>query len=130
MYTGSEISVLQVHFQILFAAVPQPVVDIGPLFLIAAAAFAAITCGFAMQRTLRLLLSQPVKARDRRLLLWPYIGLFFAASIGIGSVPLIVSVPGLFTYPLAFSLGAAIAAAIWLQFIAKVLTLPPERFLR
>jgi hypothetical protein len=110
--------------------VPESAIDPGPLFLILAAALASLSCGLALRRTLLGLLAQPVFRRDARLLLLPYIGLLVAAAVGIGSLPLIFSVPGSITYPFAFAVGSAVAAAIWIQFISKVLTLPPERFLR
>ncbi|AGY56778.1 hypothetical protein [Gloeobacter kilaueensis] len=104
--------------------------DPGPLFLILAASLAVLTCGFALRRTLLALLRLPVGERRPQTLLIPYIALLIAAVVAVGSLPLIFSVPGTLTYPFALLVGSAVATAIWLQFISKVLTVPPERFRR
>lgn len=105
-------------------------VDPGPVFLIGVASIAALTSGFAFQQTLLLLLKQPVAERDFKKLLFPYTALLFAACIGIGSVPLVISIPGTFSYPLAFMIGTSTAVAIWFRFVAEVLKMPPERFFK
>lgn len=105
-------------------------IDPGPLFLIAASALAVLTSGLALQRTLLVLLKQPVVERDRRLLYFPYLGIFAGAVIGIGSVPQIFTISGIITYPIAFALGLFVAISIWQQFIRKVLEVPTEQLFR
>jgi hypothetical protein len=105
-------------------------IDPGPLFLIAASGLSVLTSGLALQRTLLLILKQPVAQRDKRLLYFPYTGIFAGAVIGIGGVPQIFTISGFITYPIAFILGLFIAVSIWQQFIRKVLEVPSEQLFR
>jgi hypothetical protein len=105
-------------------------IDPGPLFLIAAAGLSVLTSGLALQRTLLLLLNQPLEKRDQRILYFPYLGIFAGAVIGIGSVPQIFTISGIITYPIAFIFGLFVAVSIWQQFIQKVLEVPTERLFR
>lgn len=105
-------------------------IDPGPLFLIAASGLSVLTSGLALQRTLLLILNQPVEQRDQRILYFPYLGIFAGAVIGIGSVPQIFTISGIITYPIAFILGLFVAVSIWQQFIRKVLEMPTGRLFR
>jgi hypothetical protein len=105
-------------------------IDPGPLFLIAASGLSVLTSGLALQRTLLLILQQPVAQRDKRMLYFPYLGIFAGAVIGIGSVPQIFTISGLITYPIAFLVGLFVAVSIWQQFIRKVLEVPSEKLFR